>query len=268
MNLEQLSRHELKYAVHPDLVEAVRAYICRYCKIDEHGSPEKDYFYTIDSLYFDTDEYDAYWDVEDMAPIRAKLRVRCYPDTADATVKLEVKRRQDGLIIKSAASLPRAGWTDWLRCPGKAALLPTQCREALRAFVIIMQSHNLRPKMLVRYERQAYQSTVDHEVRVTFDRNMVHQIMTRFELNGSPSRWMSMDDEQSMGVRGHILLELKFKDRAPVWMSDLTRRFKLKRQGYSKYCSAVRRSVLEETPYWDLVPAHGRMEYSRREWTS
>jgi hypothetical protein len=93
--------------------------------------------------------------------------------------------------------------------------------------------------MLVRYTRQAFHSTIDDYVRVTFDRAMLAQPARCYELSPDPARWASLDGP-SLGAPGSLLMEVKFRNRAPVWIGDLIRRFGLTRQGFSKYGTAVR----------------------------
>ena len=84
--------------------------------------------------------------------------------------------------------------------------------------------------------------------------------MRRYELSGSSWRWALIDDS-SLGDAGHVLMELKFRERLPVWMADLVRRLGLVQQGYSKYGSAVRRARFEQKRLWDLALADGRARW-------
>jgi hypothetical protein len=254
MTQDQSARYELKYAVNPETLDDMRAFLRPFCVLDDHASAEKAGFYTIDSLYFDDSRYRMYQDVEDGAPVRAKLRVRTYPDSPASVVKFEVKRRVKDLILKSSAVVPGQGWRQWLEERPRAPLSP-RSEAALQCFLRTAQAMGARPKMLVRYERQAFVGAVDNNIRVTFDRGMQHQRMERYELEGVASSWTAMDDPDSIGAPGAILLELKFCGRAPIWMADLVRRYGLKRQGYSKYCSAVRRFLFDARRGWDLAPA-------------
>lgn len=252
LSYSELARYEYKYSVHRDFRDPICAYLKCYCRVDPYGRPEKNGAYTVDSLYFDTDGYASFWDVQDRTPVRAKIRIRNYPDSPGPTVKFEVKRRVRDHIVKSAASVPRSSWVDWLLDREKLSKSEPQTRENLNAFITRCQTLNLRPKMLVRYERFAWLGVGDGEIRVTLDSNMLHQPMTRYELDGTSMGWTAMDDEVSLGYPSHFLVELKFAERAPLWMADMVRRFGLVRQGFSKYCCAVRRSVMEVNACRDL----------------
>ncbi len=262
MNATVLARCEYKYVMTSEMADRFRSAIRPYCELDEHGAEHPDGFYTINSLYFDDDRYRLYWDTVNDAPVRYKVRVRNYGQTGGGVVKFEVKRRVQDVIVKTSAWLEQDGWTEWI-IPGDRkdpSSLSEANREALENFITTMRRSLARPKMLVRYERQAYRSLIDDYVRITFDRHMIHQPMTRYDLVGHRGRWTAMDDAESMGSFGsNLLLELKFARSVPVWLVDIVRRLGLVRQGYSKYGCAVRRSFLARNTGWDLVtpPALG-----------
>ncbi len=249
-----LARYELKYAVPPLVMDSIREFIQPYCVMDEHACARLNGFYTISSLYFDSDDYALHRAAEDNAPVRSKLRVRAYPDAPASAVKFEVKRRVDDVVVKSSATVPNADWTQCMRTRGACAVMPKHAGKALDAFVTASRLFNARPKMLVRYERQAFLGTLDDYARVTFDRRMVYQPMPRYDLAGYPNRWTSIDDAASMGAPCCVVMELKFSNMAPAWMADMVRRFGLVRQGYSKYCCAVRRHFGAAQFYADLHP--------------
>ncbi len=258
MNATILARCEYKYKVTAETVERLRTAIKPYCQLDEHGASHADGYYPINSLYFDDDRYRLYRDTVNGESERFKVRVRNYGQASGGVVKLEVKRRINDVVIKTSAWLPQDGWTEWITPGGRRdpSTLSEANREALNNFLTTMRRAAARPKMLVRYERQAYRSLIDDYVRITFDRHMIHQPMTRYDLNGSSSRWSAMDDAESMGGSGsRFLLELKFARSVPVWLVDIVRRLGLVRQGYSKYGCAVRRSFMARDTGWDLVQA-------------
>ena len=109
--------------------------------------------------------------------------------------------------------------------------------------------------MLVRYERQAFQSTIDDYVRITFDQHILHQPMRAYDLAGKSDRWAQTGDRESTGNGDFpVILEFKFVDRAPQWLVDIVRKCGLFRGGFSKYSAAVRKSAIESNVYWSLAP--------------
>ena len=52
-----------------------------------------------------------------------------------------------------------------------------------------------------------------------------------------------------------MILELKFMTKAPTWLVDMARTFGLTRRGFSKYCTAVARTLHAEQAGRDLARA-------------
>lgn len=236
-------RYEYKYTIPAGLVAPIRASLQPYCNIDPNAAREPEGFYTITTLYLDSDDYRTFWDKEGEAPQRYKLRVRTYGLEADGPVKFEVKRRFNDVFRKSRVSVPREEWPALIARPAKTALFPRGSREqaAFEDFLCLTHAIRATPKVLVRYERQAFVSRIDRYVRVSFDRRLRYQPSTSYDLNGRPGAWRATEDPASFDELGsQIILELKFMTRAPVWLVDLVRRFGLLRRGFSKYCFAVR----------------------------
>jgi SPX domain protein involved in polyphosphate accumulation len=209
--------------------------------MDWFAAREEEKFYTITSLYFDTEAYQTYWDKEQEVPVRFKLRVRTYGNECDGPVKVEVKRRFNEVSLKSRAEVPPETWPLLLRAPVNGSA------SKLDDFILLTQTLGARPKMLVRYQRQAFTSRIDRYVRITFDRRLLYQPTGAYDLKGGANNWRSNDGPRSLDEPGSwVILELKFMTRAPVWLVDLVRRFGLIRRGFSKYCSAVSYAVYAE----------------------
>lgn len=253
MNVQQLARYESKYAVPVDQLDAIHRSLAPHCVLDEHCVGQPDQSYTIDSLYLDTRGYEFFEDGENRRPIRLKLRIRSYPNVADSVVKIEVKRRVYDMIVKTSTVVARDGCWDWLTGRRSPAMLPDDARRSLEEFLGILHSRAAEPRMLIRYRRQAFHGAYEDYVRVTFDRSICYQPMRQLSFGARPERWTAIDDAGSTGGSNCVLMELKYRTRPPVWMSDLVLRHGLRRQGYSKYNSAVRWAMGDFQSYWDYV---------------
>jgi hypothetical protein len=233
--------------VHPQLLPDICLFLKLFCFVERPGVCDADGHYAIDSLYFDTPDYRFFRDGEEQQMRRLKLRIRTYPDTPGSVVKVEVKHRTEDLIEKTSMVLPQQNWATWLKPGAVVTTLDSSDRQALESFIGLQHRYSASPRMLVRYRRQAWHSAVDDYVRVTFDRQMVFQPMRQLQLEGDSRCWRSIDTDT-------LLMEVKFRMRPPVWAVDLIRRFGLSRQGFSKYGTAVRRTMCGN-PLWDLAPA-------------
>ena len=250
------ARYEFKYAVPHSLVDPIRQFIEGYCDLDAYAAPP-DGFYSITSLYLDDQRFQSFWDTENGKPDRYKLRIRTYGNGSGGPVNFEVKHRIHKSIVKSIVNYPGPDWPRFFQpsAPPDLERLPNPQRTALERFLLLSRKFRATPKMLVRYERLAFQSRTDQYVRVTFDRHLVHQPMSAYNLQGDPSRWQPIDHAPFLGTaESSFVLELKFLDRPSRWLEELTRRFGLVRRGCSKYSDAVRRRFFQREFAWDRTP--------------
>jgi hypothetical protein len=95
-----------------------------------------------------------------------------------------------------------------------------------------MLLRDARPAVLVRYDREAYVGMHDPAVRVTFDRRLAAAQTGQPEVRmGGPGF------EVVEGSR--VVLELKFNDRCPAWLTAIVRSHGLQRRSYSKYSTSL-----------------------------
>lgn len=237
--LDVIERYEFKYLVPERLVPQIRATALSVGRRDRYA--DADGVYRIRSLYLDTRGYDLYWANAREQRDRFKLRVRTYPGKT-SPVFLEVKRRIQDVIVKSRAAVPASDWRDLLG-PGRPASLDRLspgARKGAERFIGAFHRHDLRPALLVDYEREAYESTLDTYARLTFDRKIVCQRRETLDLDASEGGWRPVDHPvQTQTPEPVSVLELKFERRPPPWMVALVRRLDLVRHSFSKYCYGV-----------------------------
>ncbi|WP_437766683.1 polyphosphate polymerase domain-containing protein [Sorangium sp. So ce281] len=237
--LDVIERYEFKYLVPERLVPAIRATACAIGRLDRYAGPGG--VYRIRSLYLDTRGFDLYWANAREQRDRFKLRVRTYPGKTSPAF-LEVKRRVQDVIIKSRAAVPASEWRDLL-APGRAPSLDglsPGARKGAEKFIGAFHRHDLRPMLLVDYEREAYESTIDTYARLTFDRKIVCQRRETLDLDAAEGGWRPVDHPvQTQTPEPVCVLELKFERRPPAWMVALVRRLDLVRHSFSKYCYGV-----------------------------
>ena len=85
--------------------------------MDRFAAREPEKFYTITSLYLDTDGYKTFWDKQSDAPSRFKLRVRTYGDETGGPVKFEIKRFLNEITRKTSVQSRRASGPACSRLP-------------------------------------------------------------------------------------------------------------------------------------------------------
>jgi hypothetical protein len=232
-----IERYELKYRLPPALVAPVREAIARYCGPDEAAAGES---YVISSLYLDTRNFRLYRETMEQAPRRFKLRIRRYET---GPFFLETKRRLKDVIIKSRAAVPAEAWPALMLDPAVEAglKLSPRVRNDVARFVNTVLRIDARPATVVRYRREAWVSQVDDYARVTFDHRIEGRAPEGWTVPVADGHgWLPVDKPDRFGLpMSGVVLELKATTAVPFWMIDLARRFGLKREGFSKYGSAL-----------------------------
>ena len=241
VNANLLERREYKYLVTPKLAEKVRHWIQPFCNGDPYAGP--DGTYEIDSLYLDTPDFSLFRANERELVDRVKLRIRSYPAMNHDPLFLEVKRRVNDVVAKTRAKVP-AKILRGLMEHGTAQLMDSiepKSRRAAERFLCYAVGHHMRPRVLVRYTREPWMSTIDDYARVTFDSRIRSCDASDWNLLPERKDWKFVDHAVSMGTNdSRIVLELKFEsERMPFWMSTLVQSLHLQRRSFSKYCRSI-----------------------------
>lgn len=240
-SIEIPDRYELKYLISENQVDAVRRAIEPFCVLDPHSECSPTHEYAINSLYLDTPTRALYGISRERRGFRWKARVRGY-DGANVLF-LEIKNKDCDMIKKARARIPLEGWVDRLLGPEAAEATGKE-----RDFRDKVQFCPLVPTLMVRYEREAWMSTVDTYARVTFDRRIVCQPWSDWSMNWDPLAWLALDSSRSMLSTPHgVVLELKCMTAVPDWLASVVRLANLKRARYSKYCKGIERFFARDT---------------------
>jgi SPX domain protein involved in polyphosphate accumulation len=168
---------------------------------------------------------------------RFKLRIRSYTDDPDYPRFFEIKRRMNAIIIKSRARVIHpdvAGVVSRLALPSAAY---REDEQVLRQFQFYMKSINAGPVVRVRYQRRAYEGDTENRVRVTFDRRLEYDVSNTCDVSLDTSGWQS----HRMSA---VILEIKFTQRFPAWLSQMAKCFNLRQISISKYVTSVKHSSL------------------------
>src|SRR5947207_5819190 len=226
------SRYELKYIIDEPTAWGVRDFARSYLQRDAHAVPAMGHAYPIYSIYLDSPGWTLYNATVQGMKNRYKLRIRYYNDNPNSPVFFEIKRRVQDVILKDRACVKRESVKEILRgrCPNRDDLLNPNDMDsysALRHFMDLAHGINADGRVIVYYEREAWVTPSDDNVRLTFDRQLAGARYTGVYV---PPR----------GVWHHprmprALLELKLGNRFPLWMRELVRTFDLYRPSFAKY---------------------------------
>jgi SPX domain protein involved in polyphosphate accumulation len=244
-----LERYELKYLIPAAYVEPISDFISLYCALDKHAAAavSNGCFYAVTSLYFDSPSHEFYKQRVNGQAHRVNMRARAYGDGCQPPYFLEIKQRMGipGVVRKYRATVGDDEWPHLLSDPlfrmGDAA--PSKNQLNKEHFLRLALSHAIEPKLLTKYQRRAFFSTVDDYVRVTMDTQMQYRAQTHYSLNSSHGM-THYDNETIYANNTHsdanVVLEIKCNvGEVPQWVLSLVNRFELKQQAFSKYASST-----------------------------
>ena len=248
MNLDDIPpRFEHKFVVSARIANEFRERVRPFGILDSNSLKSKEQRYVITSLYYDTPTLDLYEEAVSRKRTRFKLRVRRYGEgLEDSPVFFEVKHRTGDVIQKARAVVAPLRW---------ARRLVDDHPEALAAEVEFRSrviTRRCRPTLLVRYAREAWNGAIDNYVRITFDTRLQYARVANGEHSLTSDCWESADDAGAVDGRydgdgdgdhsgSFVIIELKFEQTVPRWLSAAVRDFGMQRRGFSKYSVGIER---------------------------
>jgi SPX domain protein involved in polyphosphate accumulation len=153
---------------------------------------------------------------------------------------LEIKRRSADFVYKRRIGIDSRSLAEAGHEIGKLHHETPQGRRVAEEFGRRVLSTAASPKLLVRYDRVAYVSSVDHYVRVTFDRNIEFQRTDQWNLEGRHGVWSDLQRHLIQEAPDPlVIMEIKTGASVPDWLIDIVHRHELRRNSVSKYSLGV-----------------------------
>lgn len=227
-------RYERKYLVPYSRLDELRACFSPFVRCDEYASRDGKEIsqYTVRSIYFDTLNLECHQEKMEGVELRKKFRIRSYNQydpKADAVFEIKrkienrIKKHRAFTIYEKVAPLMQTGDVD------RYINQDSRSIEDARRFFFHIKKRNMRPTVLVVYEREAYHGKFDDGVRVTFDKNIRSSIYPQL------SDLFNNHDLKHLFPR-HFILEIKyFTQQMPTWAKSIVQKFRLRNDALSKY---------------------------------
>ncbi len=234
-------RFELKYQVPIQRYYEIRNAMVMHMEPDEFTRDKEHYL--VRSLYFDTDNYQAYHEKINGDYGRIKIRVRSYTDqkSMDAPLRVELKTRRGAAMEKFSSFVPNYLYEEFM---SKGHWPEGEDNPVLSEFARLYYLRNLKPKLLVQYNRVGLVSRKREDLRITFDRDVAS--CSAEEVFPRETFFHKHHPEL-------VILEIKCKQDQPRWLSKVVRDHGLKLIANSKYTQGVdfsRHDVV--TPMWSV----------------
>ncbi len=238
---QKYSRFENRYAIDAEARVELENVLKFYMNLDPNVSAQRHNRYFVRSLYFDDDLYTNSYEKSAERRTRRKYRIRTYSESIDeeSPVFLEVKGRSGELTYKRRAELPRTviRALEYGGCTLRDEFVKRAHIDPLfSSFNFDVKRMNLKPRLLVDYERRPYVSSYFPGFRITFD--------SALELTVTDRLFDRTANCQRLFVPGYSVVEIKFGSRVPAWFARLIGSFGLKPVTASKYCKGMERTGL------------------------
>jgi hypothetical protein len=231
------SRYELKYLISKSKAKEIEEFVKLHLPQDRYSKLQPDGFYPIVSLYLDSDDMQLCVESITGKLNRYKLRIRSYTDDTAYPRFFEIKRRANTVIVKSRYRAKHHDVKDLLAGKYMHPQYYSTDGAILRQFQLYAGSIQAKPKVLIRYNRKAYEGDSHTRVRVTFDADLSYRVTDKPEvtLNGSGWRYHGI-------CLQNVILEIKFNGRYPGWLSTMAKCFELRQESISKYANSIKES--------------------------
>lgn len=218
-NIMTFKRREIKYLLDDDEYNSLNERLQARLVEDEHGRS------TICNIYYDTPDFRIIRKSLEKPVYKEKLRLRSYGTAgAEDKVFVELKKKYNGIVYKRRETLTLAQSDEYLAGHTKAPC-DTQIFREIDWFRDYYE--NLKPAMYISYEREAYYSLENPDLRITFDRNIMYRSYNLSLAAGV--------EGESILEPGQHLMELKASGAIPVWLTKVLDELGIYPASFSKY---------------------------------
>ena len=225
MNGYTFERRELKYRITDAQRAALEAAFGARMIPDEHGES------TICNIYYDTADYRLIRASLEKPAYKEKLRLRSYGVTEPGgEVFLELKKKYKGIVYKRRITLPEDAAGEFIAGCAPLGGEHGQIGREIEYFTRFYAP--LRPAVHLSYERSAWFSREDRDLRITFDKNIrFRQEDVSLTLPAGGRRILS---------EGESLMEIKAAAALPLWLVSELDTLGIYQSTFSKYGEAYK----------------------------
>ncbi|MBO4563788.1 MAG: polyphosphate polymerase domain-containing protein [Clostridia bacterium] len=222
-------RKEIKYIITKQQRDELLQKLEGFMQPDQYGQT------TICNIYFDTPTSRVIRESIEKPKYKEKLRLRTYGvPTEDSLAFVELKKKLNGIVYKRRETMR---YIDAMRMLVNRER-PVRPSQILREIEWVLDFYgDLRPSMVLCYDRRAYFGCEDPELRMTLDTNI---------------RFRTGDFDLMQGAYGQTLmdedfyiLELKITDAVPLKLSHIFDELKIYPGSYTKYGNAYKKLIID-----------------------
>ncbi len=220
--INTFKRYEIKYILTTTQKEIILRALSPFMKLDQYKKT------TIRNIYFDTDNFRLIRRSIEKPIYKEKLRLRSYSQvSADADIFVELKKKYNSVVYKRRLILTEQ---DVMYAFNTNTPLPINSQIGSEIEYFRQYYKNLKPQVFLFYDREAYYSIDETDLRITFDDNICYRT-DKLSLCESPSGKSILDE-------GLVLMEIKTTTAIPLWLTNILTENKIYKTSFSKYGTA------------------------------
>ena len=214
-------RVEQKYLLDEKQYKAVKKSIKDHFDKDKHPTSK------IYNIYFDNDNNDLIINSLEKPIYKEKFRARKYADSGD--LFLEMKQKYKGVVYKRRLVLTLDEFNKYL----EDGTYPNHDKQIMSEIDYYMKYYNLKPFMMVAYDRESFLSQDDKDFRLTFDSRLrSREVDLCLEDREADSMYFS-DNKW--------IMELKSVSNLPLWFTKVLSDNKIYPTSFSKIGSIYKK---------------------------
>lgn len=222
-------RIETKYILDRSLLAQLEAEMRPHLIEDDYARS------TISNIYFDNDDFQMVQDSLARRHGREKMRMRTYAaqPTDSSQVFLEIKKKSEEVGFKYRLVSNPVSVLDFIE-NGRADSSISDDRVKAEVEQLQDRYLELKPKMVITYDRYSMKGLEDQKIRVTVDSRVRYRDYD-LDLTSGRHGFPLLGDDQ-------VIMEIKVPGQYPAWLAEILDRYGLVDQSFSKYGNAYLKS--------------------------
>ena len=186
------------------------------------------------NIYFDTDSYDLAIKSIQKPIYKEKIRLRSYNvPNEDSKLFFELKKKYKGVVGKRRIAINKSQYDEYLKY---GSISNVENKQIFEEIDYAYKRYNLKPKMMVAYDREAYYLKENHDIRITLDFNLRSRTTDVDLFMGDAGKKFFSDDM--------VILEIKSCQSIPIWFAKLLNELQIYPTSFSKYGEIYKKYVL------------------------
>ena len=208
-------RLEKKFVLNPAQYQSIHEIITQHMQPDTYGE------YLVQSLYFDTDNWDVIRASIEKPVYKEKLRLRCYNiPSVGSTIFLELKKKYKGVVNKRRILFP----LEELHSKTAREIAAADKSQIGQELNYYLRANPVYERAHISYKRAAY---VSEGLRITFDTGI------RFRTNVLD--YMHPEGGLAILPVGITVMEVKIPGGMPLWLAQALSMLGIFSTSFSKY---------------------------------